>query len=210
MTVRPWSPAELERVAPLCTTAALWAPLLGQAAAAFDILDQPGRLAMWTAMLCHESGQFRHLEENLSYSAERLREIWPHRFPTAASAERYARDPEGLANAVYAGRLGNRGEASGDGWRFRGRGPLQLTGRANYEAASHGVAMDLVADPNLVAQPDVGAAVAAWYWQSKGCNALADREMWGEAIRAVNGALIGLEDRTVFLQRARAVLDARA
>lgn len=205
-----FSARELERIAPLCTTADLWQPLLAQAAAAFDILDTEARLSMWIANLAHESGSFRNTEENLHYSAQRIQEVWPRKFKTAGEAKALERNPQALANAVYARKNGNGDERSGDGYRFRGRGLVQLTGRDNYAAASKALGADLVADPALAALPDTAAAVAAWYWQAHGCNELADAGQWGEAVRAVNGSLTGLQERTAFLQRARAVLNSRA
>lgn len=129
---------------------------------------------------------------------------------TPAQAARLARNPEALGNFIYARRNGNGDEASGDGYRYRGRGLIQLTGRANYAEASAATGAGLVQEPGLAAQPDTAAAIAAWYWHSRGCNALADRHLWGETVRAINGALVGLQERTAFLTRARAVLASRA
>lgn len=204
-----WSADELLRLAPLCANPPGWARALGAAAAVYDIRDSEDRLAMWTANVLHESQQLRHLEEDLSYSPSRLRDVWPKRFPSWDIARHFAGRPEALANYVYADRNGNGDEDSGDGWRFRGRGPLQLTGRTNYTRAGEALAQPLVLEPDLVLQPDIGALTAAWYWWQAGCHALADRGLFGDCVRAINGALTGIDDRSAYLIRARKVLASR-
>lgn len=205
-----WTAVELLRIAPLCSRPEVWAVSLGAAAAVFDIRDNADRLCMWTANLLHESGQLRRLEEDLRYSAGRLREMWPARFATWDLARHFAGRPEDIANYVYANRMGNGDETSGDGWRFRGRGPIQLTGRINYARAGEALGQPLVVEPELVLQPDIGALTAAWYWAQAGCNTLADRGLFGDAVRAVNGALTAIEDRSAYLVRARAVFASRS
>lgn len=156
------------------------------------------RVAAFLAQCAHESAGFTKLTEDLDYSAHRLMQVWPRRFPTADLAALYAHNPEKLANFVYANRLGNGDEASGDGWRFRGRGPIQLTGRANYEEASQDLFMSdrIVQFPDHVAEsPFVGAMVAARFWYSRGLNDYADREDWEGITRRINGGLHGLADR---------------
>ncbi len=138
---------------------------------------------------CHvESMAFTRTEEMLLYtSAARLAAVFPSRLPTIAAAQPYVRNPEGLANRVYGGRLGNGPPASGDGWRFRGRGLKQLTGRANYVRAAAALARPYPADPDLVAQPPDAALTAAWFWHQAGCNALADAGDIERITRAING-----------------------
>jgi putative chitinase len=146
------------------------------------------------------------MEENLNYSAHRLVEVWPKRFFSTNAAEEYASNPEKLANFVYANRMGNGNEISGDGYRFRGRGPLMLTGRENYSDASTAILKTdrLVEFPDHVAlDPYVGAAVAAWFWQARGCNELADQGDLDGLSRRINGGTIGLEDRIAKINRAR-------
>lgn len=183
--------------------AELWAEPLTTAMAAYAI-DTPARQAAFLATIGHESHGLSRLEENLSYSAERLMQIWPARFPTRALAERYAGRPEELANAVYAGRLGN--VQPGDGWRFRGRGPIQLTGLRNYRAfgASLPIPIDLERDPDLVRDdPLHGAASAGWYFERAGCNERADTGDFDGVCDLVNrgaktdaeGDAIGYKDR---------------
>ncbi|MNJ45804.1 Chitinase class I [compost metagenome] len=150
--------------------AGIFLPALNRAMARYKI-DSPVRVAAFLAQVGHESGQLRNLVENLNYSAEALVRTWPTRF-TAASAAVCARQPEKIANIVYSGRMGNT--CPGDGWRYRGRGLIQLTGRANYVAAGAGLALPLEDNPELLEQPEHAAMSAAWWWSTHGLNELAD------------------------------------
>jgi putative chitinase len=185
----------------------LFAGPLAVACKRFDILTRL-RLAHFAAQLGHESGGFRRVEENLNYSVERLRQVWPDRFGTNATAEPYARNPEGLANLVYAGRIGNGPPASGDGWRYRGRGLIQLTGRANYRAAGAALGIPLEANPDDALKPWNAALIAGWFWGRALCNAHADKGEAGLAAitKAINGGRNGLEDRAARYERALAAL----
>ncbi|WP_342650934.1 glycoside hydrolase family 19 protein [Pseudomonas sp. REB1044] len=136
-------------------------------------IDSRLRVAAFLAQIGHESGQLRALSENLNYSAEALVRTWPTRF-TAANVPAYARQPEKIANRVYGGRMGNGPEASGDGWRYRGRGLIQLTGRSNYRAAGQALGLPLEEQPELLEQPEHAAMSAAWWWAQHGLNELAD------------------------------------
>lgn len=207
--IRPWSPDELKRIAPLCPDAVAWARHLGTTAQIYDILDTEHRLAMWTATIVHESNQLRDLEEDLSYSAQRIVEIWPARFPGIAAARPFSRNPERLANRAYANRMGNGPEESGEGWRYRGRGLIQITGRAMYERCGQGLAQPLLEQPDLLLQPDLAALSAGWYWVANGCHAPADADDMRGVTEIVNGRLNGLEKRLDYLARARRVLEAR-
>lgn len=207
------TPDRLARAAGIpLDVAAAWAPPLSAAMAAYAIAG-PRRQAAFIAQLAHESAGFTRLEENLNYSASRLMQVWPTRFPTADKALLYAHNPEKLANHVYANRMGNGDEASGDGWRFRGRGPIQLTGRTNYAEASAdlfgsvGMPDRLVEIPDSVLDPWVGAAVAARFWYVRKLNDLADIEDWEQITRRINGGLHGLEDR---LARTETAIEAFA
>lgn len=152
--------------------AGVFLPALNRAAARWKI-DSRLRLSAFLAQIGHESGQLRVLVENLNYSAEALVRTWPSRF-TAQTAQAYARQPEKIANRVYSGRMGNGPESSGDGWRHRGRGLIQLTGRDNYRAAGAALGLPLEEQPELLEQADHAAQSAAWWWAKHGLNELAD------------------------------------
>ncbi|WP_052351693.1 glycoside hydrolase family 19 protein [Deinococcus pimensis] len=148
------------------------APALALAAREAGIVSR-AQIAAWLANIAHESA-FSLARENLYYTTSaRLCEVWPSRFPRPHDPTRYCRDPRALANLVYAGRLGNGSEASGDGWRYRGGGYLQLTGRDHYRAHTLEGA-DLARDPQLIERPDVAARVAAAFWVRTGCNDCAE------------------------------------
>lgn len=147
-------------------------PALNRAMARWRI-DSRVRQAAFIAQVGHESGQLRNLVENLNYSAEALVRTWPSRF-TDQTASGYARQPEKIANKVYGGRMGNGPEASGDGWRFRGRGLLQVTGRDNYREAGAGLGLPLEDEPELLEQAEHAAQSAAWWWAKCGLNEMAD------------------------------------
>lgn len=136
-------------------------------------IDSRVRIAAFLAQIGHESGQLRALSENLNYSAEALMRTWPSRFD-AQTAQAYARQPERIANRAYGGRMGNGPESSGDGWRYRGRGLIQITGRANYRAAGQALGLPLEEHPELLEQPEHAAQSAAWWWAQHGLNDLAD------------------------------------
>lgn len=186
--------------------AAAWAGPLRTAAELAD-LNTPLRLAHFLAQTLHETNAFTVLEENLNYSAQGLLATWPGRF-TPQSAAEYARRPEQIANLVYAGRLGNT--QPGDGWRFRGRGLIQLTGRAHYAALADELEEPLILhQPELLADPPLAALSAAWYWRRAGVNEYADRDDLEGVTRRVNGGLIGLEERRAWYERAaRAIATA--
>lgn len=152
--------------------AGIFLPALNRAMLRWKI-DSRVRTAAFLAQVGHESGQLRALSENLNYSAEALVRTWPSRFD-AQTAQAYARQPEKIANRVYGGRMGNGPESSGDGWRYRGRGMIQLTGRANYRAAGQALGLPLEEQPELLEQPEHAVQSAAWWWAQHGLNELAD------------------------------------
>ncbi len=179
----------LDRIEALCPDAAIAmagpiAHALDDNAANFGI-DTLDRRACLMAQLAVESGDFNHLEENLNYThASAIDAVFPHLAPRADSL---LRNPPALANAAYAGRDGNGDEASGDGWRFRGRGLIQITGRANYRAAGAGIGIDLVGNPDLARCAGVAAKVALWFWRDRSCSALADTLDVTSITRLING-----------------------
>lgn len=170
----------------------------------FEIVT-PVRVAHFLAQTAHESALYTALVENLNYSARGLLATWPKRFD-AARAEAYARQPERIADYVYADRMGNGPEGSGDGWRFRGRGVLQVTGRATYREVGKFLGVDLEADPDLLATPRYAALAAGWYWHARGINELCDMDDPVAVTEAVNGGRHGLEERVKLLGLAKAVL----
>jgi putative chitinase len=184
-------------------------PALDVAMARYEI-DTPARMAAFLAQLAHESGQLQRWSENLSYRWQRLREVFPKYFKTDADAQAFDRQPERIANRVYGGRMGNGPEASGDGWRYRGRGPIQLTGKDNYRACGADIGVDLVNQPERLETPDVGCLAAGWFWAKRGLNALADAGDFVAITKRINGGLIGLAEREAFWERAKAALGVAA
>lgn len=142
--------------------------------------------------ILHESDGLTQFGENLNYSAERLCQVWPKRFPTLADARPFARNPEALASKVYGGRMGN--SEPGDGWKYRGRTPIQLTGKDNYREVGALMGLDLVSQPELLSEPDYALKAAILWWEDRIPDSLiGDPE---KVTRRVNGGLIGLVDRT--------------
>lgn len=184
-----------------------WTDALNQTFERFNILT-PLRKAAFIGQCGHECGHFKVLEENLNYRAETLMRLWPKRFPTLEVANQYARNPKKIANKVYASRMGNRDEASGDGYRFRGRGCIQLTGHANYFHAGKALGVDFVMEPDLVATPQYAALTAGWFWSTHKCNELADASNWVGLTKKINGGTIGLQDRINHITHALDVLNS--
>lgn len=170
------------------TQAKAFAEPLKAAMALFDISTDT-RVAAFLAQAMIESQRFTRLEENLFYTTPARIDAVFSAVKSTEEATLYVRNPQRLANKVYANRNGNGDEASGDGWAFRGRGLFQLTGRANYKAASEGVGMGAVYmhKPSLVAEPSDACLTAAWYWQSRGCNRLIDADNFDATTRLING-----------------------
>lgn len=182
-----------------------WVDALNETFERFGI-KSPNQQAAFIGQCGHECGNFRILEENLNYRAETLCKLWPKRFPTLEFAKQYEKNPRKIANSVYSGRMGNRDESSGDGYRFRGRGCIQLTGHANYFHAGKALGIDFVMEPDLVATPKYAALTAGWYWATHGCNDIADRGDWTALTKKINGGTIGLADRIKHTNEALAVL----
>ncbi len=179
----------------------LWAPVLDKACRHYGI-DTQNRLAAFLATILHESANFRHMKENLYYSTpSRIRATWPSRFPTDASAVPYSKNPERLANKVYASRMGNGDEASGDGARYAGRGLLQITGKSNYQAASVALGVPMAGMPAYLETLEGAAYSAAWWFSAHGCLAQADRGDIKAVRKTVNGGYIGLAEVTACYNR---------
>lgn len=216
---------QLRRLSPRCEADAI-APSLDRAFRKHEITSDR-RIRHFMSQVAHECLGFTRLVENLNYTTpERIRQVWPSRFPTVASARPFVRNPRALANKVYGGRLGNKGPD--DGWRYRGGGAIMVTGRTNYGLASGWTGLNLVAEPEQLRSWPVAVLAAAGFWSSNGLNAIADEDDderiaesmvqhlidnesddLVQATRAVNGGRIGLEDRREWLQRAAAIWSDR-
>ena len=171
-----------------------WVDALNETFQRFNILTLIQQ-ASFIGQCGHECGNFKTLSENLNYKAETLMKLWKTRFPTIEIANEYARNPKKIANKVYANRMGNRDESSGDGYRFRGRGCIQLTGHANYFHAGNACGEDFVMNPDLVATPRYAAMTAGWFWDTHKLNQYADRTDYLMMTKKINGGTIGLDDR---------------
>jgi len=171
-------------------------------------INTPLRLAHFLAQTGHESGNFTITKENLSYSADRLQVIFKKYF-TAESAIEYARKPEKIANIVYANRMGNGNQASGEGYKFRGRGFIQLTGKENYASFDKTVEDDILANPDLISTK-YPLLSAAWFWNKNSLNTIADGGATDEVItkitKRINGGVIGLSDRILHFKEYHALL----
>lgn len=171
-------------------------------------INTPIRQAHFLAQVAHESAGFTATVENLNYSAKALRATFPKYFPDDSVANSYARQPEKIANKVYASRMGNGDEASGDGWRYRGRGLIQTTGKNNYSNFSARYYKDqrLIANPNPVGEPELAAMSAASFWHQNNINRYADLDDVKAVTKAVNGGEIGLADRKKHLAHIKTIL----
>lgn len=163
--------------------------------------------AHYIGQLAHESN-FRPRSENLNYSAKRLTEVWPSRFATLAAAQPFARNPQALANQVYNGRMGNK-DGSNDGWNFRGRGFIQITGRNNYTAAGKALNLPIVKNPDQVMTPTDSAETAFWFFDVNGIWALAEKNDIKGVTRRINGGLHGLADRRAKTNLAFQILSGK-
>jgi putative chitinase len=169
-------------------------------------INTVNRAAGFLAQCGHESAGFTILKENLNYSAEGLNKIFKKYFPTVDSAQPYHRQPEKIANKVYGGRMGNGPESSGDGYKFCGRGAIQLTGRDNYTKFAQSVGMtveEAVADLETL---DGAIESACWFWKTNGLNAICDSDDIVKMTKRINGGTIGLEDRTKHYKEAKHLL----
>lgn len=196
-------------VAPRCKDPTGWAEHLAPAMAKFGIHDRED-VAAFVAQIMAESDQLNRVAENLNYTAARLMTVWPKRFPTPLIANQYAGQPEALANYVYSGRLGNGLSASGDGWRYRGRGPIQTTGRANYTKLEQALGISVTKKPELLETQALGAMAAAKFWHDNKLTLLAldlpgdDQEAdYATITRRINGGTEGLALRKMYHMKAR-------
>ena len=163
------------------------------------------RKAAFIGQCGHESGGFRVLEENLNYKPEALMRVWPSRFD-AENVDEYAHKPEKIANKVYAGRMGNGNEESGEGWKYHGRGLIQLTGKDNYTLCGDSLQADLLHHPELLVGQQYAALSAGWFWRKHGLNELADTKQYETMTKRINGGLLGQDDRLKRINHALEVL----
>ena len=182
-----------------------WVDPLNETFQKFNILT-PRQQGAFIGQCGHECGNFKMLTENLSYRAETLMKLWPKRFPTLEFAKQYEKNPQKIANSVYANRMGNRDEASGDGYRFRGRGAIQCTGHSAYFHAGKALGVDFVMNPDLLATPQYAALSAGWFWNTHNCNALSEGQDWIGLTKKINGGTIGLKERIEHTERAIQVI----
>ena len=158
-------------------------------------IDTPERVAAWLAQTAHESGYFRFLKENLNYKAASLQKVFKKYFPTEEMAKAYEKQPEKIANRVYANRMGNGDEASGDGFRYLGRGLIQLTGKNNYTFFAASIDTPLEEIPEYLQTFEGAVQSACWFWEQNNINALADKRDIVTMSKRINGGTIGMEDR---------------
>ena len=184
-----------------------WFEAISEILPEYDI-NTPPRVAMFIAQCAHESGGFKFLRENLNYRAPSLRKVFPKYFPTDELARQYERRPEMIANRVYANRMGNGDEASGDGWRYCGRGLIQLTGKNNYTLFAGSLGMEVEDVPEYLATFEGAVQSACWFWETNNLNQWADRGDVLTATKRINGGTIGLEDRIKHYNHALHVLGA--
>ena len=199
---------QLKKIIPTNKETAAWLEVLTTVLPKYGV-NTPLRLAGFLAQTAHESGDFKSIEENLNYSAEGLIKTWPTRFNTN-NTKAYARKPEAIANKVYADRMGNGNEASGDGWKFRGRGIKQLTGRDNYTQFAKAIGITAEEATEYCSTKRGAVESAAWFWKTNNLNRFADADDIVGLTKAINGGTIGLADRKKKYSIAKTVLSSNA
>ena len=172
-----------------------YALALHETAEYYDMYKNKKRAAAFLAQVAHESGGFNFVKENLNYSAKGLMGTFKKYFPTEAIAKQYERQPEKIANRVYANRMSNGDEASGDGYKFCGRGLIQLTGRANYTKFSQDLGIGLEETVAYLETPEGAVSSAGWFWDNNNLNSYCDKDDFIGLTKRINGGTIGLEDR---------------
>lgn len=199
-----------------------WLGHVQNAVARFEI-NTPKRVAAWLAQTAHESGGYTMLTENLNYKAATLAVCWPNRFAVMGADKKPVKDaqgknvptgvansiagkPELIANMVYSSRMGNGPAESGEGWKFRGRGLKQLTGKDNYTRCGAALGLDLVGNPDLLLEPEGAALSAAWFWSVNKCSEFIDRDDFVGLTKRINGGTIGLPDREKRYKAVMAVI----
>lgn len=187
----------LQAICPKTKKAVLekYADALNDVAKYYDMYDNPKRVAAFLAQIAHESGGFNFVKENLNYSAKGLMTTFKKYFPDEATAKLYERQPEKIANRVYANRMKNGPESSGDGYKFCGRGLIQLTGRENYTKFAEGLGISVEETVAYLETPEGAVSSAGWFWDNNSLNAYCDRDDFIGLTKRINGGTIGLADR---------------
>ena len=184
-----------------------WTDALNKILPDYEI-NTPQRVAAFVAQSAHESGGFTALHENLNYRAVTLRKVFPKYFPTDEMAAQYAQQPERIANRVYGGRMGNGPEESGDGYRYCGRGLIQLTGKSNYQAFADSIEIPVEQVPEFLQTFEGAIQSACWFWESNNLNQYADSGDILTMTKRINGGTIGLADRQAHYNHALQVFGA--
>lgn len=201
-----FTPEQLAQIIPNNPYVAEWYEALSRILPDYEINTVP-RVAAFLAQCAHESANFTALKENLNYTAASLSRVWPTRFP-AGIAEQYAHNPEKIANRAYCDRMGNGPEASGDGWRYAGKGLIQLTGRDNYSRFAESIQTPVEEVAEYLQTFEGSCQSASWYWESNSLNQYAD--VWDIKTLSIriNGGTIGLDDRVIKCNHARQILES--
>ena len=184
-----------------------WYEALAQCLPDYEI-NTPQRVAAFLAQTAHESGGYRAIKENLNYKAESLMKVFKKYFPDAATAQRYAHNQEMIANRVYGNRMGNGPEESGDGYRYCGRGLIQLTGKSNYQSFADSLEISVEDASEYLATFEGAVQSACWFWENNNLNQWADKGDIVMLTKKINGGTIGLEDRIKHYNHALEVLGA--
>jgi putative chitinase len=183
----------------------VWVAALNKVSAEYEINDN-NRLSIFLSQTMFESNYFVDLVEDLNYSASALLAVFPKYFPSMELASQYARQPEKIAAHVYANRMGNGDEASVDGWTYRGRGLIQITGKANYTSFANSMNMSLDDAVSYLETPEGAAMGAGWFWSATGLNDLADQEEFTKITQKINGGLTGLPERKAIWNKVQTIL----
>jgi putative chitinase len=203
----PITPQQLSQIIPGNQYVDHWCEALNKILPDYEI-NTPQREAAFLAQCAHESAGFTALQENLNYKAESLMRVWPRYFPTIEIANQYAHHPEQIADRAYANRMGNGDEASGDGWRYCGRGLIQLTGKDNYQAFADSIQTPLEQIPEFLGTFEGAIQSACWFWDTNNLNQYADSGDITTMTKRINGGVLGLQDRINHYNHALQVLTA--
>jgi putative chitinase len=200
---------QFKKLFPLCKEPEAWVSAMNEVFPKYGI-DSNNRIAAFIAQCGHESGGWTVFSENLFYGVSALESLFGKYFSKAGrNAADFAKKPEKIANVIYASRMGNGNTESGDGWKYRGRGPIQLTGKSNYASFSKDMGVDVVTNPDLVSTDKKIALMSAiWFWNKNSLNALADTGDIKAMTKKINGGYIGLQDRIKHYQHAIKELSA--